>query len=140
MAIDLCKPSAQLLAEWSAPRSDLSWAISTGYSPYLIMWALQAKRCFYCGDPMGPKVYNRQRNPNGWTRDHVLPASLGNPGFGNIVLAHSDCNIRKDATIPPREEVQRARDLWDAYWAIAYPRFVAAPVCLQEPLTFRQDA
>lgn len=76
--------------------------------------------CFHCNEPMlkvpaargilDPKgAWER-----GWTREHVVPKSLGGFNRGNIVLAHRGCNNRRGNEPPGPGMMQRARRIWIA--------------------------
>lgn len=79
-----------------------------GTSTYFRLWMYQSGRCHICGKPMHFEVYDAATNPNGWTRDHVVPQSMGGRGRDSILLAHWACNQQKDNRLPTYSETLRA--------------------------------
>lgn len=53
---------------------------------------LQGARCYLCGRPFNGRLDARLRA----TEDHVWPKSRGGQDYRNRLLAHYDCNIKKD--------------------------------------------
>lgn len=78
---------------------------------YALMLTLQQYGCFYCGKKLDPVGHSKQ-NPHGYTRDHFFPRSMGNTLAGNMVLACSKCNRKKDNDLPSPSEVVRFDALW----------------------------
>ena len=86
--------------------------IGKGASSYQVLWELQGRRCFHCGDPIGKRSYRKNRRPNGYTRDHLIPRKTGGGGKDNIVLACRQCNKAKGSRYPSKIEIKIARILW----------------------------
>lgn len=79
------------------------------------LYIAQRGLCFHCGKPMLPTVCRKdgQTHDAGWTREHVVPKSLGGRNDKNIVLAHLGCNMRRGADHPTPEMIERAREIWN---------------------------
>jgi len=73
------------------------------------LWNAQGGNCFLCGRPMTKKPF--PLHPNGFTRDHLWPSSLGGGSVRNIVLAHDSCNREKDNRPATFEEAERYRQM-----------------------------
>lgn len=56
--------------------------------------------------------HNHYHRPNGYTIDHVFPASLGFSREGNMVLACRDCNLSKADRLPTHNEIDNACRLY----------------------------
>ena len=79
------------------------------------IFAAQDGRCFHCGEAMLPsparKPYRGAPFNNGYTKEHLVPRSLGGGGGKNIVLAHMKCNSKRGATMPTPEMLARAKEI-----------------------------
>lgn len=75
----------------------------------------QKGQCFYCGKPLDMST----------NIDHVWPTSRGGPRhWGNKVLAHAKCNLRKGNRLPTEGELKKLMRICKVRW----------------PLTFKQPA
>ena len=84
------------------------------------LYQAQEGKCFHCDQPMDygsvrkPLVPGHHTsNPNGWTCDHVKPASLGGKlGKDGYVLAHDSCNRERGNRVLNAEELAKAGRIW----------------------------
>lgn len=77
----------------------------------------QSGGCFHCAGWMDPLPRRSMpngavENPNGYTREHLVPRSKGGVTVGNIVLAHFSCNTCKGDRMPTEQELARLRKLY----------------------------
>lgn len=65
--------------------------------------------CFYCGKPAAFGLVQLEV-------EHVVPVSRGGTNEPwNLVAACRECNAGKHASPPPREVIEAARDLYNAW-------------------------
>ena len=79
---------------------------------YSLMYYAQNRACFYCSKLMENGSHTPERR-HGYTRDHVLPRSLGYGTIGNIVLCCDKCNRKKGKELPNHNEIERCVQLWN---------------------------
>lgn len=75
------------------------------------IYAAQEGRCFECHRPIG--FYGAtDREPGGYTIEHVFPAALGCGLFSNKVLSCLDCNRRKASALPDTTYLGAVREMY----------------------------
>jgi 5-methylcytosine-specific restriction endonuclease McrA len=73
------------------------------------LWLAQKGNCFYCFRPMSKTKSNLC--PTAYTEDHFKPKVKGFKKNGNIVFAHSLCNLKKGHRDPTKAELIRFKEL-----------------------------
>lgn len=87
-----------------------TWSGVVGVKPVVAdLYEAQAGLCFHCFKPMNRMPGGSDRNPGGWTREHVTPKSDGGTKKGNLVLAHQACNQRRGTAPLSPIDAARAR-------------------------------
>ena len=78
----------------------------------MALFMAQGAACFYCACEFEGRVRPVKKVPRAWTKDHVKPASNGNNGVQNSVLACQACNAEKRNREPTPQEIARANKVW----------------------------
>lgn len=87
-----------------------TWSGATGERPVVAdLYRAQEGLCFHCFEPMNRLPGGSDRNPAGWTREHVIPRSDGAGKKGNLVLAHPGCNQKRGTAPLSPIDAARAR-------------------------------
>lgn len=61
---------------------------------------------------MNDKAFHHRKNPNGFTKDHVVPRSMrGAKGSCNYILAHQKCNNLRRTRPFTVEEMERVGEI-----------------------------
>ena len=78
------------------------------------LYKAQQGMCFWCKKYLlqTPAKKISGKWDNGWTREHVIPRSLGGEHFENIVLSCHRCNSTRKSEVPDLEDVERCKRLW----------------------------
>lgn len=81
------------------------------------LYKAQGQRCFLCGQYMSKHVHHHDDNPNGWTRDHLVPRSYLRKNrrkylLYNIVLTHLKCNLKRGSRLPTRHQRRKRNHLY----------------------------
>jgi len=84
------------------------------------LYDYQNGNCFYCDGYMLPIKQNHRTKenclgPQGYTYDHLMPASLGFTLVGNKVLACRGCNNDKANRLPTAAEIVKASMMYLAF-------------------------
>ena len=77
------------------------------------IFAVQGGVCFHCQQKIdGPHQTGRPK-PENWTREHIVPKSMGGTDYRNIAIACYRCNGEKGDRAPTKEEIELCRANWD---------------------------